>query len=115
MIFEQGDIVSINFDPSKRHEPTGKHYAVVISPWDVNSRCSLTALLPVTSRDNGYPLHVKIAPGNCIEGFVQCEAIRAMDLGARKEEGALKLEGALDDNTLSLVLAYLKVALGLDG
>lgn len=114
MIFEQGDIVSINFDPSKRHEPAGKHYAVVISPWDVNSKCSLASLLPVTSRDNGYPLHAKIAEGNCIEGFVQCEAIRAMDLGVREAEGALCYEGALDDKTLSIVLAYLKVALGLD-
>ena len=114
MIFEQGDIVSINFDPSKRHEPAGRHYAVVVSPWEVNNRCSLTAVLPITSRDNGYPLHAPIAAGNCIDGFVQCEAIRAMDLGARSAEGALRYEGALDDETLSLVLAYLKVALGLD-
>lgn len=114
MIFEQGDIISINFDPSKRHEPAGRHYAVVVSPWEVNNRCSLTAVLPITSRDNGYPLHVPIAAGNCIGGFVQCEAIRAMNLGAREAEGALRHEGALDDETLSLVLAYLKVALGLD-
>ena len=75
MIFEQGDIISINFDPSKRHEPAGRHYAVVVSPWEVNNRCSLTAVLPITSRDNGYPLHVPIAAGNCIGGFVQCEEI----------------------------------------
>ena len=37
-----------------------------------------------------------------------------MDLGAREAEGALRHEGALDDETLSLALAYLKVALGLD-
>lgn len=114
MIYEQGDIISINFDPSKRHEPAGRHYAVVISPWEINSRCSLTSVLPITSRDNGYPLHAKIAPGNCIEGFVQCEAIRAMDLGARAEENSIRHEGSLDDKTLSTVLAYLKVALGLD-
>ncbi len=114
MIFEQGDIVSINFDPSKRHEPAGRHCAVVISPWEINSRCSLTAVLPVTSKDNGYPLHAKIAPGNCIEGFVQCEAVRAMDLGIREAEGKLRHEGALDDKTLSIVLAYVKIALGLD-
>lgn len=37
-----------------------------------------------------------------------------MDLGVREAEGALRYEGALDDKTLSIVLAYLKVALGLD-
>lgn len=114
MIFEQGDIVSINLDPPKRHEPAGRHYAVVVSPWEVNSHSSLTAVLPITSTDNGYPLHVPIAAGNCVGGFVQCEAVRAMDPGAREAEGALRHEGSLDDHTLSLVLAYLKVALGLD-
>ena len=114
MIFEQGDIISINFDPSKRHEPAGRHYALVVSPWHINSRCSLTSVLPITSRDNGYPLHVRIAAGNCIEGFVQCEAVRAMDLAAREAEDALRLEGTLDDATLSQALGCLKVALGLD-
>ena len=42
MICEQGDIVSINFDPSLRHEPAGRHYAVVISPWEVNRMSALT-------------------------------------------------------------------------
>lgn len=114
LIFEQGDIVSINFDPSKRHEPAGRHYAVVISPWHINDRCSLTTVVPVTSVDNGYPLHVRIAEGNAIYGFVQCEALRAMDLGAREREGRLELVGALDDSTLSQVMATILVVLGLD-
>jgi predicted oxidoreductase len=28
LICEQGDIISINFDLSKRHEPAGRHYAI---------------------------------------------------------------------------------------
>ena len=38
-----------------------------------------------------------------------------MDLGARETENSLRREGELDDETPSLILAYLKVALGLDG
>ena len=81
MILEQGDIVSINFDPSKRHEPAGRHYGIVLSPWHVNRMSALTLLAPVTSVDNGYPLHVRIADDNPVYGFVQCEALRAVDLG----------------------------------
>lgn len=114
MILEQGDIVSINFDPSKRHEPAGRHYGIVLSPWHVNKMCSLTLLAPVTSKDNGYPLHVRIAEGNPIYGFVQCEAIRAMDLGVRESEGAVEVVGSLDDNTMATILATVLVVLGVE-
>lgn len=114
MICEQGDIISINFDPSKRHEPAGRHYAIVLSPWEINRMCSLTTLVPVTSTDNGYPLHVPIAEGNPIHGFVQCEAIRAMDLGIREQQGAVEKIGILDDDTLADVLARVLVVLGVE-
>lgn len=114
MICEQGDVVSLNFDPSKRHEPAGRHYAVVLSPWEVNRVCSLTVLAPITSRDNGYPLHVPIAEGNDVYGFVQCEALRAMDLEVREREGSAEVVTRLDDVTMSEVLARVAVVLGLD-
>ena len=114
MICEQGDIVSINFDPSKGHEPAYRHYGVVLSPWHINKRCALTLMAPVTSVDNGYSLHVKIADGNAIRGFVQCEAVRAMDLGVREAEGAAEVVGALDDETLAQVMAVVLVVLGLE-
>ena len=114
MVLEQGDIVSLNFDPSKRHEPAGRHYAVVLSSWEVNRMSSLTLVAPITSRDNGFPLHVPIEEGNAIYGFVQCEAIRAMDLGARERENAIEVVGPLDDRTLSRVMACVLVVLGLE-
>lgn len=114
MILEQGDLVSINFDPSKRHEPAGHHYAVVLSPWEVNRMSALTVLAPITSRDNGYPLHIKIAEGNEVFGFAQCEAVRAMDLNAREHEQAVEVVGALDDQTLAKVMAAVLVVLGIE-
>lgn len=114
VIYEQGDIVSINFDPSRRHEPAGRHYAVVLSPWEINRMCALTVLAPITSTDNGYPLHVHIADGNPVYGFVQCEAIRSMDLGAREQRGEVECVGALDDDTLAQVLARTLLVLGVE-
>ena len=114
MIYEQGDIVSINFDPSARHEPAGRHYAVVVSPWDVNRMSALTVLVPVTSTDNGYPLHVRVAEGNEIFGFAQCEAVRAMDLGVRERQSSVERVGAVDDATLADIVARLLVVLGVE-
>lgn len=114
MILEQGDIINLNFDPSKQHEPAGRHYALVLSPWEVNRMCALTLLAPITSRDNGYPLHVPIAEGNPVHGFVQCEAIRSVDLGARSREGKVEVVGEIDDNTLADTLARVLIVLGVE-
>ena len=112
LIGEQGEIVSINFDPSKRHEPAGRHYGIVLSTWDANIRASLTYVVPVTSTDNGHPFHVPIASGNPISGFAQCEGLRAIDLGAREAEGAASSAGMLDDATLGDILDIVQVILG---
>ncbi len=78
---EQGYIVCLSFDPSKRHEPAGRRYGIVLSPWHVNRASVLTLLAPVISVGDGHPLHVRIADDNPVYGFVQCEALRAVDLG----------------------------------
>jgi mRNA interferase MazF len=112
MICEQGDIIDLNFDPSHSHEPAGRHFGIVISPWNVNSMSALTIVAPVTSVDNGYPLHVRITEGNEIFGFVQCEAIRAIDLNIREAEGKAKTIGSLDDTTMQEVMACVLVVIG---
>lgn len=62
---------------------------------------ALTLLAQVTSNDNRYPLHVRIAEGNPIHGFVQCEALRAVDLDALERDGRAEVVGAVDDAALS--------------
>jgi mRNA interferase MazF len=113
LICEQGDIISINFDPSKRHEPAGRHYAIVISPWNINNRSSLTLVAPVTSVNNQYPLHVNIREGNPITGYVQCEALRAVDIDIREQRGAFEYLGALDDATMEEVMVKVAAVTGL--
>lgn len=114
MILEQGDIISLNFDPSLRHEPAGRHYAVVLSPWHVNRMSALTLVAPITSTDNGFPLHIPLADENDIHGFIQCETIRAIDLGARKHKNAIEVVGSLDDDTLARTIATVLVVLGVE-
>ncbi len=113
-IFEHGDVVYLNFDPSHRHEPAGWHYAVVISPFRVNNMTALTLVAPITSSDNGFPLHVRIADGNPIAGFVQAEGLRSLDLGWHESNGVLRHIGALDDDTMERVMGMIAIYTGLD-
>ena len=108
MVYEQGDLLSIDFNPSKGHEPAERHPALVVSSTRVNYLTNLTLLAPITSTDNRFPLHVTITEGNPISGFVQCEALRALDLNSRASAEYL---GAIDDETLSAVLEAIGVVL----
>jgi mRNA interferase MazF len=64
--------------------------------------------------DNRYPLHVPIREGNPIHGFVQCEALRAIDLWSREKKGAVERIGSLDDASMEEVMARVAVVVGLD-
>ena len=44
--------------------------------------------------------------------LMQCETLRAIDLGAREAEGALESVGALDTETLENVLDTVQIILG---
>ena len=104
MIFEQGDIIEVNFNPTVGHEPANKRPALVVSNYDFNISNSMTIVCPITNRLKPFFLHFEIPSSNVVSGSVVTEQVRAMDLEARK---ATKL-GELDSATLDKVLTCLK-------
>ena len=54
-IFEQGDIVYLDFDPQSGHEQKGRCPALVISNNLFNRVSSLTMVCPITHTDRGHP------------------------------------------------------------
>lgn len=83
-IFSQGDIVEVNFSPSLGHEPAKRRPALVVSTDAFNMRSSMTFVAPITSVNNGYPLHLPIHAGDAgVRGCVCVEQTRAMDLSTR--------------------------------
>ena len=41
-------------------------------------------ILPITSTDNGFPLHLLLEDGFETQGFVLCEHVKLMDTKVRK-------------------------------
>ncbi|MDR1412495.1 MAG: type II toxin-antitoxin system PemK/MazF family toxin [Actinomycetes bacterium] len=81
--FVQGDIVEFNFNPTKGHEPAGRRPALVVSRDKFNLSTSMPVVCPISTRNNGYPLHFRL-PENCdTKGFVLCEQMRSVDLESR--------------------------------
>lgn len=104
MIFEQGDFIEVNFNPTVGHEPQKHRPALVVSDGYFNNvASSLTVVCPITSSDNGHPLHIKIKEGNIVAGVVCVEALRAIDLSDKKR--AVKhLQSSIDEKTMGKVL-----------
>lgn len=83
-IFEQGDIVYLNFDPQAGHEQKGRRPALVISNDLFNRVSSLTMVCPITHTDRGHPFHVRLDNRTKTDGVIMCDQARMLDLGSRK-------------------------------
>ena len=51
MVFEQGDIVYLDFDPQAGHEQRGRRPALVVSNNTFNRFSSLTMVCPITQTE----------------------------------------------------------------
>ena len=86
----QAEVWLADFNPSRGHEQAGFRPAVVVSV-DLYNRgpAGLVVVVPISSKDKGIPLHVRILPpdgGLDKVSFAMCDQIRtiAKDRLARK-------------------------------
>ena len=98
-VFEQGDLIEVDFSPSVGHEPAKVRPAVVVSCFGFNSRSSLVAVVPVATNDNGYPLHVAIDCGG-VHGFACVEGLRTLDLERREH----RMVGYVDEPAMRKIV-----------
>ena len=103
-VYNQGDIVEVDFDPTKGHEPANKRPALVVSSYDFNVSTSMTIVCPISTRENPFFLHERLPDRLGVEGFVIMEQVRSIDLDAR----ATKYLTRLPDEFLVPILLCLK-------
>jgi mRNA interferase MazF len=79
----RGDIVYLDFDPTRGHEQKGHRPAFVISPVGYNRKSSLALLMPITTQQKGYPFEVLLPAGLTIQGVILVDQIKCLDWKAR--------------------------------
>ena len=82
---QRGDIVFLDFAPTKGHEQGGRRPALVVSPRAYNSKSGLMLACPITSKEKGYPFEVAVVIGDR-SGVILVDQIRCIDWKARKAE-----------------------------
>jgi mRNA interferase MazF len=79
----RGDIVYLDFDPTKGHEQRGHRPAFVISPLGYNQKSSLALFMPITKQQKGYPFEVLLPSGLKIQRVILADQIKCLDWKAR--------------------------------
>lgn len=79
----RGDIVYIDFDPTKGHEQKGRRPAFVISPYIYNQKTSLALLMPITKQQKGYTFEVILPLELKTQGVILTDQIRCLDWKVR--------------------------------
>jgi|LGVE01.1.fsa_nt_gb mRNA interferase MazF len=103
MVVKQGDIIKLNFNPTKDHEQAGFRPVLVISNSNYHKYSDLVVVLPITSTDRKYPLHIKMDARTKTKGFIMCEQIKSIDFNAR----SCKIVESLPSDILNQVLSYI--------
>jgi mRNA interferase MazF len=81
---DRGDIVYLDFDPTKGHEQRGHRPALVVSPRGYNAKSSLALFVPITRQQKGYPFEVALPAEMQTEGVILADQIKSLDWNARR-------------------------------
>lgn len=108
MPLRQGDVVEYDFSPSVGHEPKGRRPGLVVSSDEFNIVTSMTLVCPITTRDNGFPLHLSLPELDEAYGKVVLEQVRCYDLEARNPRvlAHLPADGAFMRSVRSVLSSF---------
>ena len=109
-VFEQGDIVYMDFDPQTGHEQKGRRPALVVSSDLFNRVNSLTMVCPITHTDRGSPFHVRLGSRTKTGGVVMCDQVRMLDLNSRKAAFEEKAPNDILAETIDIIRAIIETA-----
>ncbi len=108
-VFEQGDIIYLDFDPQSGHEQKGRRPALVISGNLFNRVSSMTMVCPITHTDRGHPFHVRLHGTAKIDGVVLCDQARMLDTAARRASFVEKAPDEIVAEAVDLIIGFIEL------
>jgi mRNA interferase MazF len=103
VIFDQGDIIALDFAPALGHEQSGYRPALVISRKLYNIKTGYIIVCPITSKLKPFPMRIALDERTKTEGFILCEQIRTLDTKARNPKFLEKIPDDLLRQALDIV------------
>lgn len=98
---KQGDVVFLDFNPTKGHEQLGFRPAVIVSNNIFNENTKMVMVCPISSNDKEFPTHYRLEDTKNVNGSVLCEHIRSIDYEIRNLRFVEKLS---DNDFISIIM-----------
>lgn len=83
---ERGSLVWLHFSPQAGSEQAGRRPGVVLTTEAYHRRSRLAIVCPVTNREKGWPMEVRLPPGLPVSGVILVDHVRSVDREARRME-----------------------------
>ena len=80
---DRGSLVWVHFSPQAGSEQAGRRPGIVLTTAAYHRRSRLAIVCPITSREKGWPMEVKLPPGLPVSGVVLVDHVRSSDRAAR--------------------------------
>ncbi len=101
----QGDIVFLDFNPTKGHEQKGYRPAIIVSNNVFNQNTRMVIVCPITSNEKEFPTHYLLKDSIKVKGSVLCEHIRSIDFDIRNLKFVEKSSDFDFENVKNLISA----------
>ena len=105
-MFDRGDIIRINFDPSTDTEIQERRPAFVVSRKLYTTKTGLVIVVPITSTVRGWNTEIILPDSTLIQGSVLTHQVRSLDAKARQAELVEKAPTGVTDSVMKLVRLY---------
>jgi mRNA interferase MazF len=83
---ERGSLVWLHFSPQAGSEQAGRRPGIVLTTAAYYRRSRLAVVCPITSREKGWPMEVKLPQGLPVSGVVLVDHVRSIDREAWRME-----------------------------
>lgn len=103
---EQGDIVTLEFDPQAGHEQKGRRPGLVVSNKTFNDFTGIAIVCPITRTNRGFPLHVSLDERTVTTGVIMCEQAKSLDIKARNAVYKEKAPADIVEEVLDILLGF---------
>ena len=108
-VFEQGDIIYLDFDPQTGHEQKGRRPAFVVSNSDFNHFTKAAIVCPITNTDKNIPIQVKLDGRTKTTGVIMCEQLKALDISKRNAVFIEKAPPEIIAEVIDLVFSFIEI------
>lgn len=105
---KRGDIVYLDFNPTKGHEQSGFRSALVLSSDMFNNFTKMVIICPITTNTKEFPTHYLLRDTKKIKGSVLCEHLRSIDYETRSLKYVEKCSEEDYDNIIELIDSFYK-------